>query len=300
MLVGASSAYGMTTGAWDSDTIAPTELGKRIAAGSGPNYVAALKQAVLRPRVIGAFLKKYSGNRLPNAAVAAHVLTELGIPEDSTTAAYEVLVKSAHAAGLLHDNKGNQYVDLDGVPEVKLVSVGEDDGGDDGDGDELCVGENATEGPPVPKLLVTSSAPANNRVFITHGKNMAVVNQLKELLSYGGMTPVVVVEHETISKPLPDKVMDDMRSCVAAIIHVGKEIKVTDKEDKEHIFINQNVLIEIGAAMALYGRKFILLVERGSVLPSNLLGLYECRYEGEKLDYDATMKLLKAFNEFRQ
>lgn len=63
--------------------------------------------------------------------------------------------------------------------------------------------------------------------------------------------------------------------------------------------LNQNVLIEIGAAMALYCRKFILLVENGTALPSNLQGLYEVRYDGGKLDYDATMKLLKAFNDFR-
>lgn len=56
---------------------------------------------------------------------------------------------------------------------------------------------------------------------------------------------------------------------------------------------------EIGAAMALYGRKFILLVEKGATLPSNLQGLYEVRYEGDKLDYDSTMKLLKAFSDFR-
>ncbi|MEA2337251.1 MAG: hypothetical protein QOE82_1258 [Thermoanaerobaculia bacterium] len=51
--------------------------------------------------------------------------------------------------------------------------------------------------------------------------------------------------------------------------------------------------------MALYDRKFILLVEKGATLPSNLQGLYEVRYEGEKLDYDSTMKLLKALNDFR-
>jgi predicted nucleotide-binding protein len=72
-----------------------------------------------------------------------------------------------------------------------------------------------------------------------------------------------------------------------------------DTEGKEHIILNQNVLIEIGAAMALYGGKFILLVETGATLPSNLQGLYQVRYEGEKLDYDATIKLLKAFNDFR-
>jgi predicted nucleotide-binding protein len=59
------------------------------------------------------------------------------------------------------------------------------------------------------------------------------------------------------------------------------------------------VLIEIGAAMMRYGRNFILLVEEGTQLPSNLQGLYEVRYKGDELDYPSTMKLLKAFNEFK-
>jgi len=72
-----------------------------------------------------------------------------------------------------------------------------------------------------------------------------------------------------------------------------------DKEGNEYPQVNGNVLIEIGAAMALYGRNFILLVEDGVKLPSNLQGLYECRYSGDELNMPATMKLLKAFNEFK-
>jgi predicted nucleotide-binding protein len=49
--------------------------------------------------------------------------------------------------------------------------------------------------------------------------------------------------------------------------------------------------------MALYGKKYILLVEEGVDLPSNLKGLYECRYKGDELSMTATMKLLKAFND---
>jgi predicted nucleotide-binding protein len=51
--------------------------------------------------------------------------------------------------------------------------------------------------------------------------------------------------------------------------------------------------------MALYDKNFILLVHKGVPLPSNLQGLYRCEYEGDKLDYEATMKLLKTFNEFK-
>jgi predicted nucleotide-binding protein len=83
------------------------------------------------------------------------------------------------------------------------------------------------------------------------------------------------------------------------VIHVSSEGILYDKEGKEYPTINDNVLIEIGAAMALYGRNFILLVEEGVKLPSNLQGLYECRYHGDELNMEATMKILKAFNDFK-
>ena len=137
-----------------------------------------------------------------------------------------------------------------------------------------------------------------NRVFITHGKNIKILEQVKELVSYGKFEPVVAMEHETSAMPVPQKVMGGMRTCRAAVIHVSTEGVLYDEEGNEVPQINENVLIEIGAAMALYGEKFVLLVEEGVTLPSNLQGLYECRYQGGELNMPATMKLLKAFSEF--
>ena len=140
---------------------------------------------------------------------------------------------------------------------------------------------------------------SGNRVFITHGKNQKILEQVKEIVAYGKFKPVIAQEHETAAKPVPEKVLDDMRSCQAAVIHVGSEGILVDEEGNEYPQLNGNVLIEIGAAMALYGKQFILLVEDGVKLPSNLQGLYECRYAGNELSGEATMKLLKAFNEFK-
>lgn len=140
---------------------------------------------------------------------------------------------------------------------------------------------------------------AGNRVFITHGKNKKILEQVKELVLFGKFDPVVAQERETAAKPVPDKVMDEMRSCHAAVIHVGSEGTLLNSAGEQVPQVNGNVLIEIGAAMALYGRNFILLVEEGVTLPSNLQGLYECRYSGDELNMPATMKLLKAFNEFK-
>ena len=51
--------------------------------------------------------------------------------------------------------------------------------------------------------------------------------------------------------------------------------------------------------MALYGKKVVLLVEKGVALPSNLQGLYRCEFEGDQLNDEATMKLRKTFSQFR-
>ena len=160
-------------------------------------------------------------------------------------------------------------------------------------------GANAAPAAEVQKDSSNAGSAANtNRVFITHGKNLKILDQVKELVTYGKLEPVVAMEHETSAKPVPKKVMDDMRTCRAAVIHVGAERVLTDGDGNEIRLINENVLIEIGAAMALYEDRFALLVEEGVDLPSNLRGLYECRYSGDELNMPATMKLLKAMSEF--
>lgn len=138
-----------------------------------------------------------------------------------------------------------------------------------------------------------------NRVFITHGKQRAIVGQIKELLLFGKFEPIVSIERESTAIAVPEKVFEDMRSCGAGVLHVGAEGHYLDKDGNQHAKLNDNVLIEIGAAMALYGKRMILLVEKGVNLPSNLQGQYRCEYEGDKLDYESTIKLLKTFSQFR-
>lgn len=137
------------------------------------------------------------------------------------------------------------------------------------------------------------------RVYITHGKNRTFINNIKELLGFGELEPVVSIEEPSVSKPVPYKVMDEMRSCGAAIIHVDDEQTVTDGSGKPYVILKPNVLIEIGASMALYGKRFILLVKDGVTLPSNLQGLFEVRYSGDSLDGETTIRLLKVINQLK-
>jgi Predicted nucleotide-binding protein containing TIR-like domain len=136
-----------------------------------------------------------------------------------------------------------------------------------------------------------------NRVFITHRMNKKIVEQVKELVAFGKFDPVVAQDRQT-AQPFPRDLMDEMRGCDTAVIHVGADGLRFDDGRNDEPRISGDVLIEIGAAMALFGRNFILLVEDGVTLPANLLGLCECRYSGDELNMPATMKLFKAFNDF--
>jgi hypothetical protein len=298
MLCGASIAYGLTDGGYNAEQIALTTLGRRIVAPTREgDDLAAKREAILRPRVLREFLTRYNEARLPPQNIAKNVLSEMRVPADKTADVYSLIEDSANAVGFIREVKGQKYVLLESttVPTIDATASGQAPDSPEG----TPPSAQLTPVPPVAASPTVTPLKHTSRVFITHGSNQAIVGQLKELLMFGGFTPVIATESETVSKPVPDKVMDEMRTCSAAVIHVGAEQKMMDMEGKEHLMLNQNVLIEIGAAMALYGRKFIMLVEKGAKLPSNLQGLYEVRYEGGKLDYESTMRLLKAFNDFR-
>ena len=81
MLCGASIAYGLTTGGYNSDEIAITPLGRRIVAPTKEgDDLAARREAMLRPRILREFLSKYDGSKLPTDTIARNVLEEMNVP----------------------------------------------------------------------------------------------------------------------------------------------------------------------------------------------------------------------------
>ncbi len=310
MLTGASVAYGLTDAGGYAPRVGLTDLGRRaVAPTEEGDDLTALREAALTPRVCREFLTRYDRNRVPKEDIALNVLEELGAPGgDVARRALEVTLANAEDLDLIETVKGNRYVNLERVG-APVPGGGTADPEEEDEElpppSDIRGHHSATTHPSAPTLLpVPTSSPSagsdNNRVFISHGKNREIVAQLKEVLTFGGFEPVVSIETETAAKPVPDKVLDDMRSCSAGIVHVGHERTLLDREGAEHKVLNPNILIEIGAALALYRGRLILLVEEGTDLPSNLQGLYQARFAGGKLDYDATMKLLRTFNEFRQ
>lgn len=303
VLSGAAIAFGLIEGGAQASLISVTDLARRILRPKEEgSEIAARREAILRPRVFAEFLRQYDGSPLPRTDIGQNVLEDMGVPRERTDEVLERIVSSAVSVGFIEEIKGKQYVSLQGASHLA---------------------DHSTESEPTSQLLDTpdeaelpkpADPPSNarsplseaimddarrRRVFVTHGKNRALVDPIKKLLEYGELDPVVSVDRQSVSKPVPEKVMDDMRSCGAAIIHVDAEQVIVDRDGSEHVFLNPNVLIEIGAAMAFYGKRFILLVRDGVKLPSNLQGLYEVRYTGDTLDANGTIKMLDAIKDIK-
>jgi predicted nucleotide-binding protein len=289
-ITGAAVAYGITEGGCNAASIKLADLGKRIITPQEEgDEVIAKKEAAQRPKVLRQFFEKYDKGKFPKDSIGVSVLTSMGVPKERAKQVYDIAEKNGIFAGLLVQTNTGLYVATQAKRRSAQVA------GTLAEEEVVPVESPVVSTPPSVK---SDKSEKNLRVFITHGKDKQIVGQLKEILTFGKFVPVIAVEHETVSKPVPEKVMEDMRSCFAAVIHVDAEEELLDSTGSKSQKINDNVLIEIGAAMALYNRNFVLLVEKGIRLPSNLQGLYRCDYDGDKLDYEATMKLLKAFNEF--
>jgi predicted nucleotide-binding protein len=307
MLAGASIAYGLTSGGYNASEIKLERLGTRITRPlEEGDDISAKREAFLKPRIIREFITKYNGSQIPRLDIAYNVLTTMGVPSDKTEEVLELIVDQATKLGFITDIKGKKFVEL---KNMKVMPF---------DSEEVEGEEQEIESLPEQSITVQNFAATHRvtevqksnlivqidnfkkkRVYITHGRDMSFVEPIRKLLKFGEMEAVVSVEKQTVSKPVPDKVMSDMRSCGAAIIHVDAEQQLVDKDANEHLVLNPNVLIEIGAAMALFGRRFILLVKDGVKLPSNLQGLYEVRYNGDQLSGDVTIKLLEAINDIK-
>jgi predicted nucleotide-binding protein len=306
MLTGAAIAYGLTTGGYNADVISITPLGMRIIRPTSEgDDLAAKREALMKPRVIREFLQKYDRAPIPRSDIARNVLMDLNVPADRTDEVLGLIVESAGSLGFLKQIKERTYVDLTGVKvPTETGATGDIPPGPNEEPEDHVVDPVQVAPERVvaatPRLVTMPAEDARlRRVFITHGKNQTLVGPIKELLAFGEFVPVTEVENQTVSQPIPTKIMAGMRSCGAAIIHVEDERRITDDKGEVHVVLNENVLIEIGAAMALYGERFILVVHEGVRLPSNLQGLLELRYKGSTLDVNETVKLMGAMKDMK-
>ncbi len=310
-ILSSSIKYGLTRGSFNQERIALEELGRNIVEPKSPEEAdAARAAAALGPETFRAIYSYFRGKKLPDPAFFQNtVVREFQIPRDHAEKCVGIFNANMERVGLIRVAKTGRWLSSESAPAAETDPAADQQARDEVDGQPngMAAGAHQEEhdlrGDPYPASANTGPVQVDDkrkkRVFITHGKNLSFIEPVKKLLSFGELEAVVAAEKHTVAQPVPDKVMNEMRTCGAAIIHIEDELRLLDGKAIEHVVLNPNVLIEIGAAMALYGRRFILLVRDGINLPSNLQGLFEVRYAGDSLDGAATIRLLEAINDIK-
>jgi len=298
MLTGASLAYGLTTAGWNAGEISITPLGLRIVRPltDEGDVDRAKREAILIPKIAGEFLRKYDNAALPKNEIAQNVLMTMGVPSERTVEALATIIENAKSVGFLRQINDKTFVDLKGTSITR----------DTADSAGAITSERQLEPIAAGSLEITMPSPSVaadasrlKKVFITHGKNRALIDPIQKLAAFGDLQAVVSVNSQTASLSVPAKIMEEMRSCGAGIILVENEQTTIDSDGNTQSVLNDNVLIEIGAAMALFGQRFILVVREGVKLPSNLQGLLLLRYKGDTLDVNDTVSLLGAMADMK-
>ncbi|MHC4170748.1 MAG: TIR domain-containing protein [Planctomycetota bacterium] len=133
------------------------------------------------------------------------------------------------------------------------------------------------------------------RVFLSHSEHAEIVNQMEAMLGLAGINCEIAARGETSAVPVPERVLNSMRKCNAAIIVVSAE--GDDDSSHEHD-VSQNVLTQIGTAFVLYRKKVILLWDKRIPVPPDLQSLPRSEFEGSELTLKSAMKVVRAIQDF--
>lgn len=214
MLCGASIAYGLTEGGYSAVEIKLTDLALRILKPRDEgDDLKAKRESFTKPRVIFEFMSKYDGNLIPRQDIACNVLESFGVTVDKTEEVFNTIVFEGAKLGLIKEIKGKNFIDLKGASSFKDDEIKNDEN-KKSEYEPLNENNNTIEKIEKPLIEVSSQAIVDSqrkkRVYISHGKDMSFVEPIKKLLKFGEMEAIVSVEKQSVSKPVPDKVMNDM------------------------------------------------------------------------------------------
>jgi predicted nucleotide-binding protein len=293
VLIISAGRYGLTDGGYMAEKIALTSLGSAIVSPTADDNVnAKLRQALTTPDVFRKVLERFNKKNIPREDVFKNTLKkEFGVDPSDVDTCYEVLMQNITYFGLSQDFKGNKFLNLDKLGEVIVSStLSKTEDIEATQHEETVITPVESLSPTIEKQIP--------RVFISHSKNQNILDQLKTILEFGKFGYTIAEEVETAAIPIPDKIFGLMRGCNCAIINISADNEL--KNEDESYRINENVLIEIGAAFVHYDRRVILLVDKRITLPSNLQGLSRCEYDGNELSFIVAMKLQKILTEFRE
>lgn len=107
--------YGLTKGTYNSKQLELSPLGKKYVSPTEPGEdKRALREAIMKPKIMGSFYSKYNHSNFPDTVIAENVLATMGVPKKRASKAVKILIENGLTAGILRElPSGGYYVALD-------------------------------------------------------------------------------------------------------------------------------------------------------------------------------------------
>ena len=283
--LGASNAYGLTTGLWNAKTIMLTPLGSRVVAPrDAVDEIAAKREAVLTPEFLLNFYTQYDGETFPEPAAVEQVMHEWGLPGERAVMAYATILHNGEDGGLLQEESGTIRISLAQTPEQEeAIELTQEPEKFTASPDSECAEADAQKSV---RALPPIGCGSEKRVLFSCGENRTLQKKLETFLKFGSFEPVTMPTQTSMASTY-----DLMRTCGAAIFCVDKDTFVGNEGIR--------VASEIGAAVMAYGCRTILLYRKGFDPKEYFPDLPRCEYEGDQLDCEAIMQFMEIFNGFK-
>jgi predicted nucleotide-binding protein len=285
-LLRSAARYGLTEGTVYSKDIKLTELGRAIVAPTDDSLVgSSMRKALMTPSVFSKFYAKYDRNSIPRDVVIKNILEQqFSVRRADVDACFAVLMKNIEEQGLKLaqgrdmllwlSNLGKPMAEPEqGGPGVALVEESGSTRSAEGQENPNASPETTTRTSQVPK-----------QVFLAHGKNKKPLEQLKGILNQFKVPYQVAVEEPNKGKVIPAKVQDLMRQCSSGIFIFTGDEELVDSGGNKVVRPNDNVVFELGAGVALYGDKIVILREDGVTFGSDFDSYGRITFEKDKLD----------------
>jgi predicted nucleotide-binding protein len=282
-LIAGSAKYGLTTGNFTSQTIALTEVGRRITRPqSEGERLEGLRTAFRSIPLFARLIVHFNNSKLPTEEfLPATLERSFSVDPSWSKDAAKVFIETARFVGLVREISGAPYVMADAGAAVSTIEAAPSQDLD------LSLQQGATlavEAPAAPSSNTTPPPPPKKlQFFVAHGADREALAQLQSMLKDLGIPYVVAVDEPHAGRPISQKVADLMRESSGGLFIFSADETVTTADGKAEQRPRMNVVFELGAASLQYGKRIVIFKERNVSLPSDFSDLGHIEYEKGEL-----------------
>jgi hypothetical protein len=261
----------------------------------------------MRPRLLREVLQRYDGRPWPPDHIVRRLLLEGHYSSQQIQRAVAVINRNVRDFHLLDRSGGQRSIlrlafveGLSARPPGAESSdsarpVGPPRARTYGGAAQMVLPPQATQAPGIAPAQVPRGEPeralaTRGRVYLSVPMDSPLVGQLSEVLTFGGYLPILPPDEP--SPALSPEVMDRMRGCSAVVVDLRPDLGRPPEPDDES-------LMRIGAAVALCGDRTVFLCPADLAMPPVVEHLPHVHYDGQSLDYESTMAVVRTFNRIR-